>query len=81
MTTFPTTRVETLDPVTGLRRPLCRGPRPDGACSAPVTSGALGCSGGVIVVELAGLHQRIRLLVSAGLDRCPLAPLAHPWVG
>jgi hypothetical protein len=73
MTVFATTRVAILDPVTGQTVGVCRGPRPDGQCSAPCREG-IACADRQLLAEVAGERLRLRVFVPAGLERCPLAP-------
>jgi hypothetical protein len=73
MTVFATTRVAILDPITGQTVAACRGPRPDGRCSAPCRE-AIACADRQLLAEVAGEHLRFRVFVPADLERCPLAP-------
>ena len=72
MTVFATTRVTILDPITGQPVGVCRGPLPDGRCSAPCREG-IACVDRQLFAEMAGEHMRFRVFVPAELDRCPLA--------
>jgi hypothetical protein len=72
MTVFATTHVAILDPVTGQTVAECRGPRPDGRCSAPCRD-AIGCADHQLLAEVAGEHLRYRIFVPADLEWCPLA--------
>ncbi|TME00265.1 MAG: hypothetical protein E6I76_00695 [Chloroflexi bacterium] len=73
MSVFATTRVAIMDPVTGQAVGVCRGPRPDGRCSAPSPDG-IGCADRQLLAQVAGERLRLRVFVPADLERCPLAP-------
>jgi hypothetical protein len=73
MSVFATTRVVIADPLSGRPVGSCRGPRPDGRCSAPCGD-RIGCEGHSIVAEMAGGRRRVRLAAPADLHVCPLAP-------
>jgi len=77
MTVFATTRVVIVDPVSGRPAWSCRGPQPDGRCSAPCGD-HIGCAGHSIVAEMAGGRRRLRLAAPADLDVCPLMPAPAP---
>ena len=75
MTVFAATRVAILDPVTGQTIGVCRGPLPDGRCSARCLEG-IACADRQLLAQVAGQRLRFRVFVPAELDRCPLAPPA-----
>ena len=81
MTTFATTRVAILDPLTGDWMGTCAGPEPDGRCSRRAADADIACAGHAIRCEIAGQRRRVRLFVPAVVRACPLHRVPHPWAG